>query len=309
VRDGKIKSSFTAFLILFAGSYEKAMWNAIGTQIQEITGLPFCLGDRRSIGGGSINQAYRISDNAHQHYFVKLNQASKVSMFEAEAMGLQDLAATGSVRIPQVICWGIAESSSYLVLEWLDLGRGGVSSWVELGRQLAHLHRTTHPKGFGWNQDNTIGSTPQQNLWTQDWAEFFTHHRIGYQLQLAQRKGINFAQSEKLLDAIPLLLSHNPAPSLVHGDLWSGNVGFSGGVPVIFDPAVYWGDREVDLAMTELFGGFPHGFYEGYREAWPLAVGYEKRKGVYNLYHILNHFNLFGGAYRAQAEQMMAQII
>jgi fructosamine-3-kinase len=291
------------------------MWDAIEAHIQSVTGKPFTLSDssapevRRPVSGGSINQAFCISDG-RQSYFVKLNQANQVMMFESEAQGLQDLAASGSIRVPQPICWGAVENNSYIVLEWLDLARGTPSTWVELGRQLAHLHRETHAKGFGWDCNNTIGSTPQLNPWTQDWADFFIEHRIGYQLQLAQRRGANFAQTDRLLRAIANQLSHHPAVSLVHGDLWSGNVGFStAGEPVIFDPAVYWGDREVDIAMTELFGGFPQGFYEGYRAEWPLDEGYKQRKVVYNLYHILNHFNLFGGSYRAQAEQMMSQII
>ncbi len=285
------------------------MWNAIEAQIQQVTQKPFTVSDYRSVSGGSINQAYRISDG-RQFYFVKLNQANQVMMFEAEAFGLQDLAASGSIRIPQPICWGTAENNSYIVLEWIDLGRGTPSSWVELGRQLAQLHRKTHSKGFGWDRDNTIGSTPQLNSWTQNWADFFIEHRIGYQIQLAQRRGANFAQTDRLLKAIATRLNHHPTPSLVHGDLWSGNAGFSAaGEPVIFDPAVYWGDREIDIAMTELFGGFPQGFYTGYRAEWPLDAGYEQRKEVYNLYHVLNHFNLFGVSYRAQAEQMMAQII
>ena len=294
------------------------MWDAIGNQIQNVTRIPFRVGDssapgvRRSVSGGSINDAFQISDG-QQRYFVKLNQASKVGMFEAEALGLQALAASRSIRVPQVICWGIADNSSYIVLEWLDLGRGGASGWTDLGRQLAHLHRaaTSAPSQcFGWDQSNTIGSTPQPNPWAQDWAKFFAESRIGYQLQLAQRRGASFGQSAQLLSAIPDLLGHSPIPSLVHGDLWSGNAGFSAeGEPVIFDPAVYWGDREVDIAMTELFGGFPSSFYAGYQAVWPLESGYEQRKVLYNLYHILNHFNLFGGGYRAQAEQMMAQIL
>jgi fructosamine-3-kinase len=285
------------------------MWDVISAQIQHTTRKPFTLRERRSVSGGSINQAFCISDG-RQSYFVKLNQTKQVMMFEAEALGLQDLAAPDSIRVPQPICWGIAENNSYFVLEWIDLGRGTPLTWVELGRQLAHLHRRTHAQGFGWDRNNTIGSTPQLNPWTQDWADFFIEHRIGYQLQLAHRRGANFTQTDMLLRAIATLLSHRPAPSLVHGDLWSGNAGFStAGEPVIFDPAVYWGDREVDIAMTELFGGFPQGFYEGYRAEWPLDAGYEQRKEIYNLYHILNHFNLFGGSYRAQAEQMMAQII
>jgi fructosamine-3-kinase len=282
------------------------MWESIAQQIQAVTGKPFHLMDRASVGGGCINQAFRIGD-ASQVYFVKVNQASKASMFEAEALGLQEM--TAHIRVPRPLCWGIASDQSYLVLEWIDLGRS--TNWPEMGRQLALLHRATQAQGFGWHQDNTIGETPQLNPWTRDWPDFFAEHRIGHQLKLAARKGMRFAQAETLLQAIPKVLArHNPQPSLVHGDLWSGNAAFDReGAPVIFDPATYYGDREVDLAMTDLFGGFPEAFYQGYQAVWPLESGYRERKVLYNLYHILNHFNLFGGSYAGQAEQMMKQII
>jgi fructosamine-3-kinase len=286
------------------------MWDLIEAKIRESTGIPFALRDRRSVSGGSINQAYRIGDDL-QTYFIKLNQAHKVGMFEAEALGLKEMAAAQSIGVPQPLCWGTASGNSYIVLEWINLGQGSVSAWVEMGRQLASLHRQISPQGFGWDHHNTIGDTPQINTWTQDWVTFFTTHRIGYQLQLARRNGGNFAQTETLLYAIPALLAdHTPQPSLVHGDLWSGNAAFDlNDNPVIFDPAVYYGDREVDLAMTELFGGFPAAFYQGYQMVWPLNPGYEKRKVLYNLYHIVNHFNLFGGSYGHQAERMMKEIL
>lgn len=285
------------------------MWDAISDQIQAATGQPFHVQDVHSVGGGSINRAVCIS-NGQQRYFTKLNQASQVSMFEAEALGLKDLAASNAICIPQSICWGTVENNSFHVLEWLDLGRNSGTGWREMGRRLAQLHRSTGADRFGWHRNNTIGSTLQPNPWTQDWSTFFTEHRIGFQLQLAQRRGAHFAQAEPLLKALPQLLNHDPVPSLVHGDLWSGNAGFTrSGEPVLFDPAVYWGDREVDLAMTELFGGFPAAFYDGYQNEWPLDAGYAQRKTVYNLYHILNHFNLFGGSYRYQAEQIIAQAI
>jgi fructosamine-3-kinase len=174
------------------------------------------------------------------------------------------------------------------------------------------MHRWNPPtaKGFGWEQNNTIGSTPQLNNWTSDWVEFFAEYRIGYQFQLAQRRGGHFPQQEQLIAAIPKLLNHQPQPSLVHGDLWGGNAAVTtSGEPVILDPATYIGDREVDLAMTELFGGFPAAFYRGYNEAWLLDDGYKQRKTLYNLYHILNHFNLFGGGYASQANRMIEQIL
>ncbi len=284
------------------------MWTEIAQHIQKVTEKEFSVNSYSSVSGGCINQGYALSGNTG-NYFVKLNSASQVGMFAAEALGLQQMLETGTICVPKLICWGIAENSAYIVLEWLELGRGNTNSWLQLGRKLAamHSHKSDY---FGWQQNNTIGSTPQINTWTTDWAEFYAQHRLSYQFQLATARGGKFPQQQKLLAAIPQILTHQPQPSLVHGDLWGGNVGCTlDGEPVIFDPAVYFGDREVDIAMTQLFGGFPDAFYRGYNEVFPLDAGYEKRKTLYNLYHILNHFNLFGGSYESQANRMIAQIL
>lgn len=286
------------------------MWNDIAADISRATGKPFRATHQRPVGGGSINQAYAVSDGSSA-YFVKINQASQLAMFEAEALGLRQIANTQTIRVPQPICWGLTERQAYLVLEWLDLGYGTHRSWAEMGQQLAALHRVTSDHGFGWDQNNTIGSTPQLNPWTPTWVEFFTHYRIGYQLQLGRKRGGHFPEGDRLLEAIPQLLAgHDPQPSLVHGDLWSGNAAVTQlEEPVILDPAVYFGDREVDLAMTELFGSFPNDFYQAYDRAFPLESGYRQRKPLYNLYHILNHFNLFGGGYESQANQMIRKLL
>jgi len=184
------------------------------------------------------------------------------------------------------------------VLEFLPLQRGTKKPWQLMGEQLADLHRHTSPDGrFGWHRDNYIGATPQANGWKESWAEFWLERRLRPQLELAGRNGF-------VLEAPPLGLldGHEPKPCLLHGDLWSGNAGFTLQGPVVFDPAVYYGDREADLAMTELFGGFPREFYEAYQEAYPLENGYELRKQLYNLYHLLNHLNLFGAGYLAQVK-------
>ncbi|WP_293351261.1 MULTISPECIES: fructosamine kinase family protein [unclassified Microcoleus] len=304
------------------------MWHKIAAHISETTGESFSIDNRRSVSGGCINQGYAINNNTRT-YFAKINQASQIAMFETEALGLQQMAQTQTIRIPQPICWGTEGNSAYIVLEWLDL-RSGASeiASAEMGRKLAAMHKYTPPSPpllrggekansslltgcFGWDRNNAIGSTPQINNWTADWAEFWAQHRIGYQLKLARRRGGNFSKGETLLAAIPKLLEgYKPQPSLVHGDLWGGNASVTaGGEPVIFDPAAYWGDREVDIAMTELFGGFSPAFYRGYNEVWLLDSGYEKRKTLYNLYHILNHFNLFGGSYESQANQMINRIL
>lgn len=286
------------------------MWDAIARHISQATGTDFTIRDRQGVSGGSINQAYGISDG-EQRYFLKLNQASKVAMFEQEALGLKEMADSNTITVPRPICWGTSDRDAYVVLTWLDLGYGNGQAWEVMGRQLAAMHRVTSPKGFGWHQNNTIGATPQRNPWTQDWVMFFRDQRLGYQFSLAHRRGGHFPREDDLLAALPELLSgHEPAPGLVHGDLWSGNAAVTKtGEPVLLDPAVYYGDREVDIAMTELFGGFPSGFYQGYNAAYPLDEGYRQRKVLYNLYHILNHFNLFGGGYGSQANRMIDQIL
>jgi fructosamine-3-kinase len=286
------------------------MWTEIAAHISQVTSQPFQITHRRSVGGGSINQAYAVSEG-NRAYFVKLNQADRVAMFEAEALGLQQIEASRTIRVPTPIGWGTAAQSAYLVLEWLDLGYGDHQAWEAMGRNLAAMHRVSSAEGFGWHQNNTIGATPQLNDWTTDWVTFFTQQRLGYQFQLANQRGGRFPQQAQLLAAVPSLLAgHSVQPSLVHGDLWTGNAAVTKqGEPVILDPAVYFGDREVDIAMSQLFGSFPANFYQAYNDAFPLAPGYSQRKILYNLYHILNHFNLFGGSYEYQANQMIAALL
>ncbi|MBD1896363.1 fructosamine kinase family protein [Coleofasciculus sp. FACHB-129] len=286
------------------------MWTEIDAQITRLTGEKFQSQQRQSVSGGCINQGYAVSDG-QRTYFIKINQASLVDMFEAEALGLQQMQETHTIRVPKPIGWGTGGNSAYIVLEWLEMGHGDTHSWEEMGRKLAAMHKWPGKDAFGWDRNNTIGSTPQINNWTADWAEFYAKHRLGYQFQLAKRRGGQFPHQEQLLAAIPeLLADYHPQPSLVHGDLWGGNAGFTAsGEPVIFDPAAYYSDREVDIAMTELFGGFPAAFYRGYNEVFPLDPGYERRKTLYNLYHILNHFNLFGGGYSSQANGMIERIL
>lgn len=295
------------------------MWTEIASHISNVTGETFEIKNRRTVSGGCINQGYAVSGDTAT-YFVKLNQAAYIEMFDAEALGLNQMLDSKTIRVPKPICVGTAGDSAYIVMEWLEFGGSGNShAWEEMGRQLAAMHKATpvQPSSgkesqgwFGWDRNNTIGSTPQINTWTSDWAGFFAEHRLGYQFKLAQRKGGYFPQQEQLLAVVPNLLNHQPKPSLVHGDLWGGNAAITNsGEPVILDPATYVGDREVDLAMTELFGGFQAAFYRGYNEVWPLNSGYKQRKVLYNLYHILNHFNLFGGGYGSQANRMIEQVL
>jgi fructosamine-3-kinase len=281
---------------------------SIAEAIAEATGAAFTPSECQPQGGGCINEAWLVRDG-EDRYFVKLNAADGLAMFETEAAALKELAATETLQVPRPITYGSASDRSYLALEALAFGSPKAGSWEAMGRQLARLHRST-ARSFGWHRDNVIGSTPQHNDWFDDWAAFFRERRLRPQFELAQKKGFRFAESDALLGQVEALLAdHTPEPSLLHGDLWSGNASFlDDGTPVIYDPASYYGDRETDLAFSEFFGGFPASFYSAYEEEWPLPPGYEQRKVLYNLYHVLNHANLFGGAYAGQAERMIAQL-
>jgi len=286
------------------------MWRHIAQAISQTTGKEFAIADTRSVAGGCINQCYMIRGNGAE-YFVKLNRPNQEEMFAAEALGLKQMSATQTITVPKPVCCGITDKSSYIVLQWLDLGGGNSQSWTEMGRQLAQMHRQGTREQFGWERNNTIGCTPQINPWTDNWAEFFAEHRIGYQLKLAKRRGGSFPETNKVIKAIKnKLADRQPLASLVHGDLWSGNAAIAkDGRPIILDPATYYGDRETDIAMTELFGGFPAAFYQGYNAAWQLDKGYQQRKSISNLYHVLNHFNLFGGGYGSQAQRIINGIV
>lgn len=284
-------------------------WKTIEQQISRVTGRNFSPATPHPIGGGCINSAVHLQDG-EQDYFVKLNSARKLAMFEAEQAGLELLAATDTLRIPQPLCSGVAGESAYLVLEYIPLNASGDTTAA--GQQLASLHRHTDSR-FGWRRDNTIGATDQPNSPTERWVDFWRQQRLGFQLQLAADNGYQGElqrRGARLLECFPALIDHDPAPSLIHGDLWGGNLAYDpNGQPVIYDPAVYYADREAELAMTELFGGFGSRFYAAYNEAWPLDPGYPQRKTLYNLYHVLNHLNLFGGSYGAQALRMINQLL
>ena len=287
-------------------------WTEIAEQISGTTGMPFTAEITSSIGGGCINQAHKIEGNGRR-FFVKLNNAVSLSMFEAEAAGLQEIHESRTLRVPVPVCWGNNSSTAWLVLEYLEIGRGSRSSAAALGSGLAAMHQVSS-REFGWTRNNTIGATQQINERSTDWIEFWRKYRIGYQLQLAMAHGYSGrlqSQGERLIEQLDAFFpGTQPAASLLHGDLWSGNYSFDdSGEPVVFDPAVYYGDRETDIAMTELFGGFPDAFYTAYRDAYPLDPGYTTRKTLYNLYHILNHLNLFGSGYLRQAEQMIGQLL
>ncbi len=288
-------------------------WQIIENKISSHTHQNFRITYKQAIGGGCINTAYKISNSKHC-YFIKLNQADQLAMFEAEYQGLLAIANSQTIKVPKAICTGIAGSYAYIVMQYLELSASRKQEGSELlGQQLAQMHQTLQSQ-FGWQQDNTIGSTPQINTLTENWIDFWQHYRLGYQLKLAQKNGADshtMKLANKLLANLKQFFSdYQASASLLHGDLWGGNYAYDHtGQPVIFDPAVYFGDRETDIAMTELFGGFSPKFYHAYNDVWPLDSGYQSRKTLYNLYHILNHFNLFGAGYLSQAKTMIQKLL
>lgn len=273
--------------------------------LSEKTHSPFHIENATAVQGGCIHKTY-VVEGGGQSFFVKINAASKHDVFESEADGLDALTMAGAIRAPRPLGCGQIGDQSFLAMERLRFGSSDTGGWAKMGQQLAALHRCTG-EAFGWARDNYIGASPQANRRSDDWVEFFREQRLRPQFAMARSQGFQLANEARLLDALPTLLDgHRPEPSLLHGDLWSGNAGFlEDGQPVVFDPASYFGDRETDLAFSEFFGGFPADFYEAYKAAWPLPAGYAQRKELYNLYHVLNHANLFGGGYARQAQQMI----
>lgn len=275
-------------------------------------GTDFRVESVEPVSGGDINTALRLR-GPHTSVFVKLRPASDLAMFEAEAEGLHALAQCPAIRVPAVLGTGCAGDRAYLLLEWLDIQPLRDNAMAErAGEALAELHRCTRTE-YGWHRDNFIGSTPQRNFDSINWATFFITARLKPQFDMAVARGFGDnlrRQAESIYAKLPaLFLEYRPEASLLHGDLWSGNLGcLPDGCPVLFDPACYYGARETDLAMTELFGGLPLSFYAAYRKSWPLYADYERLKPVYNLYHILNHLNLFGRSYLGQAERLTAQL-
>ena len=278
------------------------MWHFISDQISQQLGIDFICDDIREISDGDSHKSFKISDGKRR-FFVKINEIDKLVNFEAECIGLEHLQKTEILKVPKIICLGAASDKSFLVLEFITMQSGSKEAWFKFGQKLAQQHQSHTQNMYGWQEDNFIGLSPQPNNWQKKWSEFFAEQRIGFMLQLLAEKGHNLADIDKVVDSVKQLFAgHNPVSSMLHGDLWQGNIGFHNDEPVIFDPAFYFGDREAEIAMTELFNRFPAEFYHGYDEVWPLDVDYQYRKPVYQLYHILNHALIFGGQYLNSAK-------
>lgn len=273
------------------------------------------------LGGGCIHQAWRLNLADGRSVFAKTNAAAALPMFEAERNGLKQLAkhAPAALVIPEPLALGVANDRAVLLLSWLELadlsGVAAESAWSQCGQALAQLHRSSAGSspalGYGALADNFIGSAPQPNGWRSDWGVFFAECRLAPQLAWAASRGEALQGARQLLELVPQWLSgHHCEPALVHGDLWCGNAGLlTNGRGTIFDPASFWGDREVDLAMGQLFGGFPTAFFRGYENVWPLESGAKGRVALYNVYHLLNHANLFGSVWGSQAQASINQLL
>ncbi len=288
-------------------------WQAFTDTLNQHLEKPVNLKNVSAVHGGDINQAYRLQTDS-KDLFVKFNQSHFYPMMQAEALSLDRIAQSNTIACPKPMAVGEFENQSWLVMPFYSITSRGDDA--QRGRSLAkmHQHLRKEHKPFGWFDDNFIGKTLQNNIWHTDWVSFYREQRLRPQLELSQLNG----GSRKLFDLGLELLEYldfwfqdyRPQASLLHGDLWAGNSAFlDDGTPFIFDPASYFGDRETDIAMTELFGGYSADFYRGYNEVYPLDKGYSQRRELYNLYHILNHFNLFGGHYAYQAQNIIENLI
>lgn len=294
-----------------ASSFTEAVSAAASEALGRTVELVATSGGGSSGGGGASTSAV-LDKETNTKYFLK-SARNGLDMLRAEYEGVKAMSETGTIQVPTPIAFGQFEKTGqgFALFEYLEFCGGG--SQYDLGVNLAKMHRHFSDKGFGFHIDNTIGATHQPNSWRDNWVDFWDEHRLGHMLKLTGNAGLSSDKVEKLRQKTRELLSHNPKPSIIHGDLWGGNKGFCKKdgkvIPVIFDPATYYGDREADVAMTYVFGGFGGDFYDGYNSEWQLPEGHEKRRTVYNLYHILNHEVLFGGGYLRQAQGMIDQIL
>jgi fructosamine-3-kinase len=281
-------------------------WQSLGASLAGQLQLPLGAIHATPMQGGDINQAWRLELGSYG-FFVKLNRADLLPMFDAERAGLAAIRHSAALRVPEVFMTGREGGHAFIVMEFIELA--GKPDAGRFAVALAAMHNCFNEQ-FGFAGDNTIGSTAQVNTFNHDWVDFWRRHRLGFQLELAAQNGLDASlidNGHRLAGQLDkFFATYQPRPSLLHGDLWSGNqAADTQGNPVVYDPACYYGDHEADLAMMELFGHPGERFFASYTEHFPLDAGYTLRRELYNLYHILNHANLFGGGYGAQARRMI----
>ena len=290
------------------------IYDSLGAAVAGCFGPEVRIERRDDMGGGDINDACCLRLSSGERVFLKSNTAANFAFFEAEAAGLEAIADTRTIGTPALLCMGVGKSGAFLMMELVS-GAKIAGFWEDFGRSLARMHLADTakfvPSGrFGFRQDNFIGAGPQENAPADRWIDFFRQRRLEPQFRRAERyfDGGTVRQFSRLLDRLEDRLIEPKAPSLLHGDLWSGNyLTGQDGKAWLIDPAVYVGHAEADLAMTELFGGFPAAFYGAYRQVNPLEPGYADRRDLYNLYHLLNHLNLFGPGYLSSVLRIIAR--
>lgn len=283
------------------------MWQAISEQLSDRLQRPFKIQERILINKSDVHTCYSIS-SAQDRFFIKINQREYFALFESEAESLSLLNQAGCVHTPIPIHVGYSKEHAFLILNYLPVKPLSEDSAYELGQALAHQHLWGEQAEYGFDVDNYLRLTLQHNQWQRRWCCFYAEQRIGWQLQLCEEKGMVFGDIPTIIDNIKQrLINHHPKPALLHGDLQLNNSALSVEGPLLFDPAAYWGDRECDIAMSQLFTTFPHSFYSGYNSVYPLPDGHEQRLGLYQLYPLLNYCNLFGGQYLTQAQELIEQ--
>ena len=303
-------------------------YTSLAGALVELFGSSVAITQTDRLSGGDINKAYGLTLNTGDHIFMKANAKSNADFFTAEAAGLQAIATTNTIGTPKILCTGTDDGEdvgySFLLLGFIKSAGKRKDYWETFAQELAAMHKADTKKlmmaetvestgqGFGFPQDNFIGAGAQKNTPASKWIDFYRDCRLAPQFQRADSyfSPEDRTKITKLLDKLESLLMEPEAPSLLHGDLWSGNVMCGPeGKAMLIDPATYVGHREADLAMTELFGGFPPEFYEAYREAAPLQPGYEERRDLYNLYQLLNHLNLFGPTYLGPVLSIVSEYV
>ena len=282
-------------------------YNSLAAALTGLFGTSVAVTGTDRLSGGDINKAYCLTLNTGDKIFMKANAKSNAAFFTAEAAGLTTIASTNTIETPEILCTGTDDGEevgySFLLLKYIKSGGYRKDYWKIFAQEIAAMHKADTSaiiKGFGFFQDNFIGASQQKNTPALKWIDFFRDYRLAPQFRRADSYFTPEDRTKitKLLDNLDSFLVEPEKPSLLHGDLWSGNVMCGpDGKALLIDPACYIGHKEADLAMTELFGGFPPVFYEAYREAAPLQPGYEARRDLYNLYQLLNHLNLFGPTY------------
>ncbi len=285
------------------------MWQSIADQISTTLQQPFVIRHRDPLVNEPTLRRVMIQDG-ERSFFVKVAPRAALEQLESEQKGLASLAARKQVRVPNTLCCGTTAEHGFLVMEYLALHEGDSAAWLRLGADVARLHQATEQAMYGWDEDNFYNGIPQPNQWQRNWATFFAEQRIGWQLQLLAERGIQLVDIDDMVTAVARLLAHHqPTPSLLHGNLWRGNLGFCDGEGVLYDPSCYYGDREVDIAMSELFGSLPAAFYQGYNDVWPLDDAYQIRKEIYNLYPLLNQLFQFGEGYHHQVTLKLQHVL